>query len=857
MYRLHMFGGLSLEGPTGPIGGRATKRRQLALLSLLAVAPPPGRSRESLMTLLWPEADEERGHALLADALYRLRKELGPDAVAGSGHELWLNRGRVEVDVAAFNEALSAGELELAAGHYSGPFLDGFHVSGMPEFERWVEAERRRLADTYGDTLERLARAAEGRGDLPQAIGWWRRAAAHDPYSSPVTLGLMEALAATGQHASALEAARTHERLLADDLKLEPAPEVAALVATLRENPPSVPSPSRRGPGVGGPSMTTPADLATAPPAPSAAPAEAPSAPPTPPPTEDTARRALRRSSIALAGIGGIVLVVVLGLLLPGHEASLLDPELIVVDAFANQTGDPALDPLGAMAGHWLVQSLNAAGLRVAPFDVLLTVDPGGDRRTAGPGRLQALARAGGARIVVSGSYYRDGERMRLQAEIADAELGEILYTPGPVDAPVDSPSLAFIPLRTDVRDFLYRYLRTSVVLDTIPGWAMPPDFEAYRRFLVGMDYFLDTHWAEAALHFEEAARRDPDYPAFRYMSAIALVNGGRLREAQPYLAGLDEVEGRMTPYDRATVAWLRAETPAEALRAARWMTKVGPSYVGYHVVALHSFELDRPEEALEILELSTVGPVLAPGWPPYWSLRSAILHALGRYEEELETATTGLALHPDAPVAFGLELPALAALDRCNEVVSAAEGLLRRHPTAHRAVLRASDELAAHDCVAAADTLRSRLARVLGARLRHPASDRSDGPRHTLIMVLERLDRDDEALALLEPLAAHDSLAYMEHLGILAARRGDVDRAEVALAWFDDKLSGFARRRGLPFQARIAAELGDQERAMEILRRATSENGDEGWVHRDYHLRGLRGSRAFRQRLDLLRSGG
>jgi hypothetical protein len=89
-----------------------------------------------------------------------------------------------------------------------------------------------------------------------------------------------------------------------------------------------------------------------------------------------------------------------------------------------------------------------------------------------------------------------------------------------------------------------------------------------------------------------------------------------------------------------------------------------------------------------------------------------------------------------------------------------------------------------------------------------------------------------------------------MEHLGILAARRGDVDRAEVALAWFDDKLTGLARRRGLLLQARIAAELGSREQAMELLRRATSENGDEGWTHRDYHLRTLRGSRAFGQRL-------
>jgi DNA-binding SARP family transcriptional activator/TolB-like protein len=838
MYRLRMFGGLSLEGPTGPVGGRATQRRQLALLSLLALAPASGRSRETLISLLWPEADEERGHALLADALYRLRKGLGPDAVVTAGQELRLNRERVEVDVAAFEEALSAGELECAAELYSGAFLDGFHVSGMPEFERWVEAERRRLADSCGETLERLARKAEGRGDLARAIAWWRRAAAHDPYSSPVTLQLMEALARTGDHAAALEAARTHQRLLTDDLELEPAPDVTALAERLRENPPSVHPASRHGSGAGESSTSEVADEAR----------HGDAAPTAPPPGAVTARRRLRGSSAALIGTAGIALLVVLGFLLAWHDASPLDPGLVVVDAFANETGDRALDPVGPMVGHWLVQSLHASGLRVVPFDVSLAVDRRSDRSEAGPGRLQALARVGGARIVVSGSYYREGRTLRLQAEIADAERGEILHTPSAVDAPVDSPSLAFAHLRTDVRDFLYRYLRTAPVLDTIPGWATPPDYEAYRRFLIGMDYFVDTDWAEAALHFEEAARLDPDYPAFRYMTAIALSNDERVLEAEPYIAGLAEVEERMTPYDRTTVAYLRAENPAEGLRAARRMTEVGPSYVGHYMVASYSLELNRPEDALEVLDRPTVGPVLAPGWPPYWWLRVRVLHALGRYDEELDTARRGLALHPDAPGIFGLDLPALAGLGRCSQAMSAADALLQRQPAAQRAVMIAGDELAAHGCGGAATTVWGRLARALTMRAQDPMSQGPGSARLTLIEVLERLDRDDEALALLEPLAAHDSLAYMEHLGILAARRGDRDRAATALAWFADHLTGVPRRQGLRVQVRIAAELGDEERAIELLRRALTQNGDNGEMHYDYHLRSLRGSGAFRQ---------
>jgi tetratricopeptide (TPR) repeat protein len=159
-----------------------------------------------------------------------------------------------------------------------------------------------------------------------------------------------------------------------------------------------------------------------------------------------------------------------------------------------------------------------------------------------------------------------------------------------------------------------------------------------------------------------------------------------------------------------------------------------------------------------------------------------------------------------------------------------------------------AGDELAAHGCGGAATTLWSRLAHSLTMRLRDPTSEGPGSARLTLIEVLERLDRDNEALALLEPLAAHDSLAYMEHLGILAARRGDRDQAETAVAWFADHLTGLPRRRGLRVQARIAAELGDEEQAIGLLRQALTENGDNGELHYDYHLRSLRGSRAFRR---------
>ncbi|UCC73839.1 MAG: tetratricopeptide repeat protein, partial [Gemmatimonadota bacterium] len=451
-------------------------------------------------------------------------------------------------------------------------------------------------------------------------------------------------------------------------------------------------------------------------------------------------------------------------------------------------------------------------------------------------------------RIVVSGSYYREGDELRLQAEISDAEKGEILFAPSAVHAPLDSPSLAFPPLRDGVRDFLYPHLNPAVVLDTLPGWVQPPDFEAYRRFLVGMRYFADGDWAAAIPHFEEAARLDPTYPPFLYMSAIALRNQGRGRDAQAYLAKLDGLDERMTPYDRATVDWLKAERPVDRLRAARRMTDVGPSYVGFYLVAFHTLQLNRPAEALEILGRPGVGDKLAPVWLGYWILRVRALHSLGRHEEELEAARQGLARLPDAPQLFGLDLPALAALGRSGEALEGCDRLLRMGTAGIQPLIALGDELHAHGEPAAAESVWVRVAERLTAQVEEGVADPASPPYLALIQVLERLERNAEARSLVGALASRDSVSYMEHAGLLAARLGKREEAWAALSWLAARQEGAARGDLLHARARIAAELGDAEHALELLRQAVAESRAYRALHRDYGLRVLRGDPRFRE---------
>ena len=57
MFTLRLLGSASLDGPDGPVAGRAALRQRVALLAILAVEHPRPLSRDKLVAYLWPESD--------------------------------------------------------------------------------------------------------------------------------------------------------------------------------------------------------------------------------------------------------------------------------------------------------------------------------------------------------------------------------------------------------------------------------------------------------------------------------------------------------------------------------------------------------------------------------------------------------------------------------------------------------------------------------------------------------------------------------------------------------------------------------------------------------------------------------
>jgi len=233
MLVLRTFGGLSLSRGAENLTGAITQRRRLAILVLLAMAHETGMSRDKLQAYLWPEAEAERARHVLNQLLYAQRRQVDEGALFLGRKTLRLNPLVITTDVGAFEAALDRNDPEAAVARYAGPFLDGFFLKEAPEFERWVEDQRSRLARRNLTALAALAGQATASGDHAGAAAWWRRALAADPFDSPAAVGLVESLAAAGDRPGALREGLRHDALLRAEFGVPADPRLRELLARL------------------------------------------------------------------------------------------------------------------------------------------------------------------------------------------------------------------------------------------------------------------------------------------------------------------------------------------------------------------------------------------------------------------------------------------------------------------------------------------------------------------------------------------------------------------------------------------------------------------------------------------------
>jgi Tol biopolymer transport system component/DNA-binding SARP family transcriptional activator len=234
---LRMLGSIELSGPEGrPAAAVLAQPRRLALLIYLAAATPRGFHRkDTVRAVFWPDADSLRARQSLNRAIYFLRQALGAELLVTRGDdEVGLAEAHLRCDVLQLEQALDAGALEAGVELYRGDLAPGFLVSELPEFERWIEAERVRLRERVARAAMTLAERAEAGDRLELAEQWAQRAGALSPYDERLTAHRIALLDRMGNRSGALHAFEELRRRLREDLDVDPAPETVRLAEAVR-----------------------------------------------------------------------------------------------------------------------------------------------------------------------------------------------------------------------------------------------------------------------------------------------------------------------------------------------------------------------------------------------------------------------------------------------------------------------------------------------------------------------------------------------------------------------------------------------------------------------------------------------
>jgi len=237
--RVRVLGGFQLirDGQPLRFKGKA-QHRPLDVLKFVASAGGKSVATEHLIASLWPDADGAAAKSSFDVALFRLRKLLDvDDALIVAGGQLSLARAVAWSDVqaleAAFDAAADAVEPDAPRGSpewaarrlldaYAGPLLG-------TEEEPWIAKPRDALRAQFVRTLLRLGESLERRRDWDTAIEIYRRGLEADNLAESLYRGLMRALAATGNHAEAINAFRRCRELLSIVLGVKPSAETERL----------------------------------------------------------------------------------------------------------------------------------------------------------------------------------------------------------------------------------------------------------------------------------------------------------------------------------------------------------------------------------------------------------------------------------------------------------------------------------------------------------------------------------------------------------------------------------------------------------------------------------------------------
>ena len=227
-------------------------RKAIALLAYLAITHKI-HSRDSIITLLWPQFDESRARNALRHTLYVLNQSLEGDWLEVDRKSIGLDpHADIWLDIDEFHGYLKecgnhghevvetcpdcVKPLTEAVEVYRGDFLSGFSLKDSVNFDDWQFSQTQSLRSEIVSGLERLVSCLSEGGENEKAIGYGKRWLELDRADELAHRHLMELYAKTGQRTAALRQYEECVRVLEKELSEFPKEETLQLYEAIKGN---------------------------------------------------------------------------------------------------------------------------------------------------------------------------------------------------------------------------------------------------------------------------------------------------------------------------------------------------------------------------------------------------------------------------------------------------------------------------------------------------------------------------------------------------------------------------------------------------------------------------------------------
>jgi serine/threonine protein kinase/Flp pilus assembly protein TadD len=364
----------------------------------------------------------------------------------------------------------------------------------------------------------------------------------------------------------------------------------------------------------------------------------------------------------------------------------------LAILGFDNKTGDKSLDWMESGLPEILMTDLaETRSLNIISRQrILEAIDKSSsDQEEPTSEEYLSAARELGATTALSGSYYKMGDKIRIDARLESIESGKILLG----EKVVGTDPFSLVDSLTGKVAASLNISQSGSERGVASVTSSSP--EAYKQYVMGMEKLGNMEWDEAIPYFNQAIAIDSTF-ALPYMR-IGMSNAleGRTRQAAESFARAMRFEGKLPSRERSMLdvyadIWLKRKFD-DAFTKLQVLVASYPDDVELRsIYAVLTYQLGH-DTTKAFAQFDTV-LAQAPSYMFALEFQATVFLVFAQFDRVLERARVIKSLHPDSWHGYSLTATVLVRLEKYVQAIDELQTYLKRKPLSSDALFMLGD---------------------------------------------------------------------------------------------------------------------------------------------------------------------